>query len=89
MRVLKFGALWCPGCIIMRARWKEINKKLPWLETVYFDYDEDKEMINKWQITDVLPVFIFVDKFNNELIRLTGEPSKEKLLTLINKYKDK
>ncbi len=88
MKVLKFGAIWCPGCLIMKPRWAEIEKDQSWLNTIYFDYDEDKEMVSRWNVTEVLPVFIFVDKYNKEIIRLTGEPSKKKLLELINKYKD-
>jgi len=25
MKVLKFGAVWCPGCLVMRPRWAEIE----------------------------------------------------------------
>ena len=25
MKVLKFGAVWCPGCLVMKPRWKEIE----------------------------------------------------------------
>ena len=89
MKILKFGAVWCPGCLIMKPRWQEIEREMPWLNTIYFDYDNDKEMVDKWQITNVLPVFIFVDSNNQEIVRLTGEPSKKKLLSLIDEYKDK
>lgn len=89
MKVLKFGAVWCPGCLVMRPRWQEIEKELPWLETVYFDYDEDKEAVKKWNVTNVLPVFIFVDSHNQEIIRVTGEPSKKYLLELIEEHKEK
>jgi thiol-disulfide isomerase/thioredoxin len=89
MKVLKFGATWCPGCLIMRPRWQEIEKELPWLHTVYFDFDTDIEAVEKWNISDVLPVFIFVDYNNREITRLTGEPSKEKLMKLIEEHKDK
>lgn len=89
MKVLKFGAEWCSGCIIMRPRWKEIESELAWLKNEYYDYDKDKEMVEKWQIDKSLPVFIFLDKNEKEINRLTGEPSKEELLKLIEEYKDK
>lgn len=89
MRVLKFGAVWCPGCIIMKPRWEEIEKELSELKTEYYDYDEDLEMVNKWNIGDLLPVFIFIDKEGNELERIKGETRKETLIELINKHKDK
>ncbi|MDD2490191.1 MAG: thioredoxin family protein [Bacilli bacterium] len=89
MKVLKFGAVWCPGCLIMKPRWAEIESELPWLNTIYFDYDKDKEAVEKWEVKDVLPVFIFVDSNNKEITRLIGEFPKKKLLQLIEKYKDK
>ena len=45
MKVLKFGAVWCNGCLVMRPRWQEIEKETPWLTTKYFDFDKDKEMV--------------------------------------------
>ena len=88
MRVLKFGAVWCPGCIIMRPRWKEIEKENLWLNTEYYDYDEKEDIAKKWNVTSILPVFIFLDNNNKEVLRLNGEQSKKNLLKLINKYKD-
>jgi len=73
----------------MRPRWKEIEGELSWLKTEYYDYDKDKEMAEKYKIEQNLPTFIFLDKENKEIIRLSGEPSKKELLKLVeeNKYK--
>ena len=89
MKVLKFGAEWCAGCLVMKPRWKEIESELSWLKTEMYDYDQDKEMVEKWQIDKSLPVFIFLDKAGKEITRLNGEPSKEELLKLIEEHKDK
>ena len=89
MKVLKFGALWCPGCLIMKPRWEEIEAENPWLQTEYYDFDQDKEMVEKHQITNVLPAFIFLDKDGNEFLRLDGEVGKTKLLEIINQNKDR
>jgi len=89
MKVLKFGAVWCPGCIIMKPRWKEIETENPWLQTEYHDFDQDKEAVNKYNITDTLPTFIFLDKDGNELLRLNGEIDKNKLIEVINQNKEK
>jgi thiol-disulfide isomerase/thioredoxin len=89
MKVLKFGAEWCPGCLIMKPRWKEIESELKWLKTKYYDYDKDKEAVKKHKINKVLPVFIFLDKNNKEFLRLTGEIPKEKLIQILNKNKSK
>ncbi len=89
MKVLKFGAIWCPGCLVMKPRWKEIEEEHPWLETKYYDFDVDKEAINTYNIDNVLPVFIFLDKDGKEFLRLNGEISKDKLIEIINQNKDK
>jgi hypothetical protein len=47
MKVLKFGAVWCPGCLVMKPRWKEIETDNSWLETEYHDFDQDKEVVRK------------------------------------------
>ena len=40
MKVLKFGAIWCKECLVMRPMWGEIEKEIPDLETEYHDADE-------------------------------------------------
>ncbi len=90
MKVLKIGAVWCNGCLVMRPRWAEIEKENPWLQTQYFDFDKDKEIIEKYKIeSGKLPVFIFLDKEGNEILRLDGEIEKKELLKVIEENKDK
>ncbi len=88
MKVLKFGAVWCPGCLIMRPLWKEIEKENSWLKTQYFEFDEEKESVKKWKIDKSLPTFVFLDKNEKEIFRFNGEKSKTEIIELINKYKD-
>ena len=57
MKILKFGAVWCAGCLVMKPRWREIEAENPWLETRYFEYDDSKEMVDKWHVGKNLPVF--------------------------------
>jgi len=89
MKILKFGAEWCSGCIIMKPRWQEIEKEYPELDTKYYDFDVDKDQIEKYEINDILPVFIFLDKDDKEIIRLDGEVDKVKLIEIINENKEK
>lgn len=90
MKVLKFGAVWCNGCLVMRPRWQQIEKENPWLQTEYFDFDKDKEMFHKYGIeSGVLPVFIFVDGDGKEFLRLNGEIDKKELLKVIAENKEK
>ena len=89
MKVLKFGAVWCAGCLVMKPRWKEIEAENPWLKTEYYDYDENKDMVEKYTIDENLPTFVFLDKKGKEFLRLQGEPSKEELVKVILDNKDK
>ncbi len=89
MKVLKFGAVWCAGCLVMKPRWQEIEKEYHWLQTEYYDFDNNKPQVEKYQITKTLPVFIFLDKQDNEFLRLSGEVDKQKLIEIINQNRDK
>jgi len=89
MKVLKIGAIWCQGCLVMKPRWAEIEKENPWLKTEMYDYDDNKEIIEKYNVSKELPCFIFLSKQGDELLRLYGEVEKGKLIELINEYKDK
>jgi len=90
MKVLKFGAVWCNGCLVMRPRWEEIENENPWLETEYYDFDEDKEMVERYKVEmGRLPVFVFLSKKGEEVLRLSGEVEKEKLVETIEQNKEK
>lgn len=88
MKILKFGAIWCPGCLVMRPIFKQIETEMPELNVENYDYDEDEEQVSKWDIGKKLPVYIFINQNGEEIIRLIGEQKKDKLITLINEYKN-
>lgn len=88
MKVLKFGAIWCTGCIVMKPIWVEIEKENDWLKTEYFDVDENKDLVNKYEIKD-FPCFIFLDSKNDEVHREYGQVEKAYLQKIINNFKDK
>ena len=88
MKVLKFGAVWCTTCLVMKPRWAEIEKENPWLETEYIDADENPEEVERYKVTD-FPTFVFLDKSGGEIKRLTGEISKKEILELIEELKDR
>lgn len=89
MKVLKFGAEWCPFCLIMKPRWQEIESENPWLLTEYFDYDGSAEKVKEYGVNKTLPIFIFLDKEEKEFLRLNGEISKKELLKVIFENKDR
>lgn len=84
MKILKIGAKWCSGCLVMGPRFKQIEKEIPNLITEYYEYDDNKEIIEKYKVGSNIPVFIFLDKNNDEILRLNGEVEKDKLVQIIN-----
>ena len=90
MKVIKIGAEWCPGCLVMKPRWEKIEEELEWLETEYLDYDQDGEKVEEYGLKEgKLPVFIFLDKNGEEFMRLQGEHPKDELIELCKENKDK
>ncbi len=86
MKLLSFGALWCSSCLVMKPRLKEIEKELSEIEIIYYDYDENYEEVERWNVKEVLPTFILVDNDNNELKRVMGEKTKEFIKKMIEEY---
>ncbi len=87
MKIIKIGAIWCPGCLVMNKIWKNISEDYPNLNITKLDLDMDKEESDKYNPGNILPVTIFLDEDNNELERLIGEQKEEVLRKTIDKYK--
>lgn len=79
MKILKFGAVWCKECLVMRPRWAKIEAEITELVSEYFDADENPDVLKKYDVKDI-PTFIFLDKDNQELLRLKGTVEEEKLV---------
>ena len=78
MRVVKINAIWCSGCLVMNKIWKNITNKYE-IETLNLDYDMDEEEVNKYNVGDILPVFIFFDQ-DKEITRVIGEVLEKEML---------
>ena len=87
MKIIKFNAIWCPGCLVMKSRWKKVCNEIPDLDITNYDIDFDSEEVKKYDVGNILPVAIFLDDDGNELDRLIGEKKKEEIINVINKYK--
>lgn len=84
MKIIKIGASWCSGCIIMKKRFEEIEK-LRTINSQYYDFDIHEDMLKeKYNIEDKLPIFIFLDDNDNEITRLIGEPSIDDILKVLD-----
>lgn len=83
MKLLKFNAVWCPGCLVMKKVWKEIIEENPSLVIEEYDYDMDEDEVIKYNVGEKLPVVIMVDEIGNEIKRLTGEKTREEIISFI------
>ncbi|MBQ8218978.1 MAG: thioredoxin family protein [Bacilli bacterium] len=86
MKIIKIGAIWCPGCLVMRKTWKNIMKDYPDLNILELDYDMDSSEVNKYYQDKILPVIIFISDNGKELSRLIGEVSEDTIRSEIDKY---
>ena len=84
MKIIKIGASWCSGCIIMKKRFEEIEKQKTF-NSQYYDFDIYEDMLKeKYNIGDKLPIFIFLDDNDKEITRLIGEPSIDEIIKVLD-----
>lgn len=79
MKIIKINAMWCPGCLISKSIWNEIETEYPNHEYISLDYDLDEEEVEKYNVGEILPVVIF-EKNNKEIKRIIGEKTKKEIL---------
>ena len=77
MKLIKISSVWCPSCLIMHPRYQEMVDKYQ-MELEEYDYDMNTDIVEKYQVGDLLPVVIIVDK-DVEIKRIIGEKSKKEL----------
>ena len=82
MKIIKIGAMWCPACLIMNKRLKEIEINYD-IEIINYDYDLDEDIVNQYNVGEVLPELIFVDENNQEIKRLIGEQTINNIVSVI------
>ena len=88
MKIVKIGAMWCPGCIVMHKVWNKINENYPNLEIISYDLDMDSEEVEKYNVGETLPVIIFYNE-DKEYKRLVGEKKYEDIEELILEIENK
>ena len=81
MKLLKFQASWCQPCKVLTSILNTMQIPFP-VEVI--DADENKDMLQKYNVRSV-PVLILLDENNNEIDRLTGSTTKDKITALLNK----
>lgn len=79
MKIIKINAMWCPGCLISKSIWNDIEKSYPNHEYINLDYDLDEDLVEEYNVGDILPVVI-VKENGIEIKRIIGEKSKKEIL---------
>lgn len=85
MKIVKIGAIWCPGCLFMKKTWDEVAKHYPNLEIVSYDIDMDD--VSEYGVEKILPVIIFYNG-DKEYKRLIGEKKIEEIINIIEEIKE-
>ena len=86
MKIVKISAIWCGGCLVMNKVWENLKKCYPEIEFIELDYDIDEEEVKKYNIGDILPVFVFY-KGGTEVKRINGEVKQEILIDAVEEWK--
>ncbi len=88
MKILKFGAIWCKECLVMKPIFNEIETEISELKTEYYEADENPEILKEYKVKNI-PEFIFLDKNDKEFLRLQGIQNKDELIKIIKENLDK
>ena len=72
MKVIRISAIWCSSCLLMKSRLNEVAEELS-IDIEDLDFDTDASIVDKYNVNDVLPVFIYGDK------RMQGEHTKDEI----------
>ncbi len=78
MKLIKITAVWCLSCILMNDRINNVLEEINDLELIELDYDDDEEMVEKYNIGKTLPVLILLDN-DKEIGRSIGEKTEKEL----------
>ena len=78
MKIIRISAIWCSSCILMKSRFNDVIKDYD-LEVIDYDYDLDSDIVEKYKVGNILPVYI------KDGDRLIGEHSKEEIREFIER----
>lgn len=73
MKLIKIGAIWCSGCLVMNKVWNQLIKEYNFSYETY-DIDNDEDEVEKYNVGEKLPVFIVMES-DKEIKRFIGEYS--------------
>lgn len=84
LKIVKIGALWCPGCLIVNKAISKVKEELG-IEVEELDYDFDSDIVSKYNVGDILPVIV-LKKDEVELGRIVGERTYKEIIDFIGGF---
>ena len=78
MKLIKIGAIWCSGCLVMNNVISKTLKNYT-IDMIEYDLDMNEEEVAPYQPGDVLPIFIVMDG-DKEITRFVGEYSYDEFV---------
>ena len=84
-KILKMSATWCFPCKVYGKTFEEVSKNESYKDNCFeeIDVEENEEITEEYGVRS-LPTTIFLDEKDNELLRLTGNITKNELENKIN-----
>jgi len=73
MKVVMISATWCPACLIVHKRLRELKELTARFSLEILDLDFDEEKVAPYTVGKTLPVFIVLDEEGKEIRRIVGE----------------
>lgn len=83
MKLIKIGAIWCSGCLVMNKVWNKLIKEYNFSYETY-DIDMDEDEVEKYNVGEKLPVFIVMEN-DKEIKRFIGEYSYSDMVNNLRK----
>lgn len=83
MKIIRISSIWCSSCIVTHKDFKKLQENYKDFEYIEYDYDEDTEMVEKYQIGKIIPVIIIVDENDHEITRIIGEKKYSEIEEII------
>lgn len=87
MKIIRVSATWCTSCIVTYSDFLSCQKKYPEYEYIEYDYDIDEDVVKTFQIGDIIPVLIAIDKNGKEVSRLVGEKKEKDIIAWVEQVK--